>query len=176
MDEEKPAVPYGWAFVFSVRSASSLFLPAVKELQFHLIDTGTVAYAQMMALRMDVLLRPIGIPPTYIDQKKEAGDTLICAYAEGELAGCCILTEVSNDTVQLRQMAVATALQGRGVGKAIIAFAESIARQNGYAVVMMNARDTVLPFYLKCGYTIFGDRFFEVGIAHHKMQKRLTAE
>jgi predicted GNAT family N-acyltransferase len=35
----------------------------------------------------------------------------------------------------------------------------------------MHSRDAVIPFYLKCGYTIEGDSFTEVGISHHKMIK-----
>jgi predicted GNAT family N-acyltransferase len=39
----------------------------------------------------------------------------------------------------------------------------------------MHARDTVLSFYEKCGYQISGEQFFEVGIAHHKMQKEVAS-
>jgi len=40
--------------------------------------------------------------------------------------------------------------------------------------LMMHARDPVLNFYKKCGYEIYGEQFFEVGIGHHKMQKVLS--
>ena len=145
----------------------------VNNLQFCLLRTGTPAYEQMISLRMAVLLEPIGIPCSYIDPVKEASDLLIGAYADGQLAGCCILTRVSDTTVQLRQMAVASFVQKKGVGAAILSFAEDKALENGYHTLVMHARDTVLPFYEKCGYKIAGEQFFEVGIGHHKMQKEL---
>lgn len=122
---------------------------------------------------MKVLLEPIGIPRNYIDPLKESGDLLIGAYADGQLVGCCILTRISDTTVQLRQMAVASFLQKKGVGAAILRFAEEQAREKGYHTLMMHARDSVVPFYEKCGYKIAGDQFFEVGIGHHQMQKEL---
>ena len=128
----------------------------------------------MIALRMKVLLGPIGIPPTYINPQKEADDILIGACDGEQLIGCCILTQVNDQTVQLRQMAVDQSLQQKGIGKEIIAFAENTAMENGYRIVMMHARDSVIPFYEKCGYTIAGGQFFEVGIGHHKMQKTLS--
>ncbi len=127
----------------------------------------------MIALRMAVLLGPIGIPQSYIDPQKEGMDTLMGAYEEGRLVGCCILTAVDGAIIQLRQMAVVSSLQQKGIGKALLSFAESVARKQGYPMVKLHARDTVIPFYQKCGYTIIGDPFFEVGIGHHIMQKSL---
>ncbi|MBD0374701.1 MAG: GNAT family N-acetyltransferase, partial [Flavisolibacter sp.] len=43
----------------------------------------------------------------------------------------------------------------------------------GFDILIMHARNPVIEFYKKCGYTIVGEEFFEVGIAHHKMQKQL---
>jgi predicted GNAT family N-acyltransferase len=147
----------------------------VKNLQFHFINTGTAAYKEMIALRMQVLLGPIGIPRSYIDAQKEAQDLLIGGYADELLVGCCILTKVDKSVVQLRQMAVHTAHQQQGIGAALLSFAEVVASEKGYTTLIMHARDTVLSFYEKCGYTTCSDQFFEVGIPHHKMQKKLSS-
>ncbi len=130
----------------------------------------------MIDLRIKVLLHPIGIPRTYINPQKEANDLLLGVYESGKLIGCCILTSLDTDTVQLRQMAIDTTVQKTGLGRKLLNFAESVAKKNGYKTVMMHARDAVLPFYQKCGYNIAGDQFFEVGIPHHKMQKIVSAE
>jgi len=92
----------------------------VEKLRFNLIETNTTAYEQMIALRMRVLLDPIGIPRSYINPEKEAYDLLIGAFAQEQLVGCCILTKISDTTVQLRQMAVDSSLQKRGVGAAVL--------------------------------------------------------
>ena len=40
-------------------------------------------------------------------------------------------------------------------------------------MLMMHARDPVMEFYKKSGYEIVGDQFFEVGMGHHRMEKKL---
>lgn len=145
----------------------------MKRVRFTIIRVDTPAYEEMVALRMKVLLGPIGIPATYINSQKEAGDILIGAVDEAQLVGCCILTRINSQTVQLRQMAIDQSLQQKGIGRDLIAFAEHTASDNGYHTVMLHARDTVIPFYEKCGYAIAGEQFFEVGIGHHKMDKKI---
>lgn len=140
------------------------------------IQTGTKEYDDMINLRMKVLLDPVGIPRSYIDPQKEKEDILIGAFENGELIGCCILTVVDGTTLQLRQMAVDNKLQKKGVGAALISFAEKVAQEKGYRTLMMHARDAVLGFYKKCGYEINGEQFFEVGIGHHKMEKQLVKQ
>lgn len=138
-----------------------------------IINTQDPAYEKMKALRLEVLLNPIGVPASYINSEKEAHDLLVCAFDGTALVGCCILTKLVETTVQLRQMAVDTAAQGTGIGAAIILFAEEEAKKRGFQTLMMHARDVVIPFYEKCGYTIAGEQFFEVGIPHHRMEKSL---
>lgn len=128
----------------------------------------------MVALRMAVLLDPIGIPRSYITPEKEAADTLIGAYEGEHLLGCCVLTRIDRETVQLRQMAIQASQQQKGLGRSLLAFAETIAKQQGYHLLKLHARDNVIPFYQKCGYRPVGDPFFEVGIGHQVMQKSLV--
>ena len=130
-------------------------------------------YAAMISLRLNVLLHPIGINESYINKEKEQLDILIGLFNDNMLIGCCILTRINNETIQLRQMAVLPEFQKSGSGRKIIAYAESIAKEKGYKILMMHARDTVMDFYKKCGYQISGPLFFEVGVPHHKMEKQL---
>ena len=138
-----------------------------------LINHNSHQYAQMIDLRLNVLLKPIGVPASFINQEKEANDILIGAFEKEELTGCCVLTKIDEHTVQLRQMAVDITAQGTGIGAAIVDFAENIAKEKGFKTLMMHARDAVIPFYEKCGYDIADDGFTEVGIPHHKMEKHL---
>jgi len=128
----------------------------------------------MIQLRLKVLLEPIGVPVDYIEPEKEMSDFFIVAFDNEQMIGCCVLSPKNGNMIQLRQMAVLPAWQGKGVGAAIIQFAEKTAKQNGYQTIMMHARNPVIAFYKKNGYTVAGKEFFEVGIGHHKMSKRLT--
>src|SRR5437588_9845692 len=130
-------------------------------MQLKIINPDSDEYDQMITLRLQVLLNPIGIPASYINKEKEKEDILIGAFENGEILGCCVLTPREKNVIQLRQMAVKTHLQGRKIGATIVDFAEKIAKERGYTILMMHARDAVLEFYRKCGYTITGNQFFE---------------
>src|SRR5437763_15011983 len=123
-------------------------------MDIRLIDPVSEAYEQLIELRVSQLLQPIGIPASYIDKEKEKGDIFIAAFDKENMVGCCILTHRDTERIQLRQMAVRSPLRGRGIGAAIIEFAEEEARKRHYKILMMHARDRVLEFYRKCGYQI----------------------
>ena len=137
------------------------------------IKHNTQEYRQMIELRIKALLEPIGVPAHYIVPEKEKDDIFIAAMEGSDMIGCCILTPSVDRHVQLRQMAVRPDCQGRHIGAQIINFAEQTAREKGFSVLTMNARNPVIGFYTKCGYEINGSEFYEVGIAHHKMEKKL---
>ena len=138
-----------------------------------LIDYGSPEYQQMVQLRNDILRKPLGIAFQKEELEKEAEDILIGAFEEDKLLGCCMLIETEPGTVRLRQMAVPKNLQGKGVGRALMQFAENIARDRGYKKITMHARKTATGFYEKLGYNISGGEFMEVTLPHVVMEKRL---
>lgn len=137
------------------------------------IQHGSDAYRQMIQLRNEVLLQPIGIDAAYIKPELEKKDLLLGAFEESHLIGCCVLTPKDNHTVQLRQMAVQKSMQGKGVGVAILSYAEATAKSVGFQTLVLHARSNVVSFYQKSGYVVTGHPFEEVGIEHYKMEKTL---
>ena len=137
------------------------------------IDHGTKEYEQMIQLRHLILRQPLGLSFTKEELEKEKNNILIASFDDDEMLGCCMLTPVDNTTLQLRQMAVPDKLQGKGIGAAIMSFAENLARDKGYNKMIMHARDTAIGFYEKFGYKIKGGEFNEVNLPHHVMEKRL---
>jgi GNAT superfamily N-acetyltransferase len=142
-------------------------------MEIRLIGHGTRAYDQMVALRMELLRRPLGLSFTEEQLAKEKDDILVGAFEKDTIIGCCVLTGYNAETIQLRQMAVQQDIQHKGTGRHIIAFAEKTAREKGYTIMIMHAREVALGFYQKCGYTARGEQFTEVGIPHYYMEKRL---
>jgi N-acetylglutamate synthase-like GNAT family acetyltransferase len=130
-------------------------------------------YDQMIGLRITELLEPIGVAASYIDKEGERSDILMAAFDDKEMIGCCVLTPRGSGVVQLRQMAVRRDYRGKGIGASIVDFAEAVARENGFATLMMHARDPVVGFYEKSGYETYDEPFSEVGVGHHKMRKQL---
>jgi GNAT superfamily N-acetyltransferase len=138
-----------------------------------LIDYGSKDYDQMIALRYALLRKPLGLNFTDDELKKEAHDILIGCFDDDKLEGCCLLTKEEQGVVRLRQMAVISGLQGKGIGKVLLQFAENIARDRGYKKISMHARKTAIGFYEKSGYKIASKEFQEISIPHYLMEKTL---
>ena len=137
------------------------------------IEYGSEEYKEMVALRMEILRKPLGLTFNEEDLEKEQKDLLIGAYEEEKLLACCILTPLSKTNIKLRQMAVSHKMQRLGVGTAMLDFAEHLARDAHYTAMVINARTTAIGFYEKMGYSIHGDEFTEVGLPHVEMRKKL---
>ena len=138
-----------------------------------LIDYGTSEYQQMITLRNDILRKPLGLDFTPEELEKEKQEILIGAFEEDKMLGCCMLVKEEPKTCRLRQMAVLNNVQGKGIGRALMLFAETIARDRGFRKITMHARKTAVGFYERLGYKISGQEFKEVTIPHYVMEKSL---
>jgi N-acetylglutamate synthase-like GNAT family acetyltransferase len=138
-----------------------------------MIDHGTKEYQQMVNLRNEILRKPLGLTFSAEELEEEKEDVLMGAFEDDRLLGCCLLTRMDVITVRLRQMAVPDNMQGKGIGKALMIFAENIARDLGYKKLCMHARTSAVGFYQKLGYSRTGGEFTEVTIPHYIMEKAL---
>ena len=138
-----------------------------------IIDHGTEEYQQMLALRDAILRKPLGLSFSAEEIEKEKNNLHIAAYEDDQMLGCCMLIEEDPKTVRLRQMAVINDVQGKGIGKALMQFAENLARDRGYKKITMHARNNAVGFYEKMGYKKIGDQFEEITIPHYIMEKDL---
>lgn len=138
-----------------------------------IIDHGSNEYWQMVKLRDDILRKPLGLGFDQQELENEKKNMLIAAFEDDKMLGCCMLVEENPETVRLRQMAVLNDLQGKGIGRALMHFAENLARDRGYKILSMHARKNALGFYEKMGYKVASDEFTEITIPHYVMEKRL---
>jgi predicted GNAT family N-acyltransferase len=132
------------------------------------------AYALCVALRRDILRKPLGLEFSEAQLAAEAGDLHLAAFEGEELVACLLLTDRGGGRVQMRQVAVREDRQGRGLGAALVAESEAEARRRGFATMILHAREAAVPFYLKLGYALAGEPFEEVGIPHRAMEKALN--
>jgi N-acetylglutamate synthase-like GNAT family acetyltransferase len=96
------------------------------------------------------------------------------AVEEGEVLGVARMHESTAKQGQVRCVAIATAAQGKGIGKAIMAYLEVKARQKGWSEIVLEARENAVPFYKAIGYTIVTESYLLFGeIQHFRMQKTL---
>jgi len=137
-----------------------------------IIDYASQEYRQMLDLRNHILRAPLGLSLTEEDIEQDKNNILIGAFEDKKMLGCCMLVR-EEDLLLLRQMAVLNDLQGKGIGRALLHFAEAIAKDIGYKELSMYARKSVSGFYIRMGYTQIGEEFLKVTIPHVMMKKRL---
>jgi predicted GNAT family N-acyltransferase len=136
------------------------------------IEFGTPEYDETVKLRMDVLRVPLGISFETDALEKEFSDHHLCAVEDdGRIAGCLVMTPIDDQEVQMRQFAVASSHQRKGIGSELVKFAEKWSADHGFKIIMLHARKTAVPFYLRLNYDLEGDEFIEVSIPHNLMRK-----
>jgi predicted N-acetyltransferase YhbS len=135
---------------------------------------GSSIYEGMKRLRDEVMRKPIGLRLSKNDTDGEESQIHIASLSEsGEVNGTVILKPLTPDVVKLRQMSVATDMQGKGLGAQLVRFAESLAQKKGFKTIETHARCSAQGFYEKLGYRATGTIFTEVGLDTIKMHKAL---
>jgi GNAT superfamily N-acetyltransferase len=134
---------------------------------------GSEDYRRALELRETVLRKPLGLVWTPEELAKEAHSFHLGCFEGGALAGTLVLTPLDAATIKMRLVAVAGDAQGRGIGTALVTFAEEFAAVRGFSRIVAHARETALPFYCKLGYLIEGEPFIQVSIPHVAISKRL---
>jgi len=140
----------------------------------YIITTAHDLYAQVIALRQRVLREPLGLDIRNDDLEAEVQQIIFVYEKEGQVKGCVLLAQYDAETFKLRQMAVDSDQQGKGIGAELINAADLYAVNQGKSRIILNARETAIPFYEKMGYEVQGDTFTEVGLPHRKMEKLLV--
>lgn len=138
------------------------------------IEFATPEYDEAVRLRYEVLRRPLGLDFTPEQLAAEYEDVHLVTFdARSQIIAYLCLTPLDDAQVKMRQVAVAPAWQGKGVGKQLVAASERLARDLGFTRMTLHARETAVPFYLQLGYQTVGERFEEVSIPHFAMEKAL---
>lgn len=133
-------------------------------------------YDKEIALRYEILRKPLGLNYTPEQLEAEADEIRFHAYVDTELAGCLLLKPLSAQLLQMRQVAVLEKFQGLGIGKKLVSACEEYAVTHNYTAIILHARKTVTDFYGRLGYTICSEEYTEVGIPHFSMRKELVKQ
>jgi predicted GNAT family N-acyltransferase len=139
------------------------------------IQYGSLQYSAALALRNEVLRKPLGLDLLEEALSAEAAHRHFGLVEGGDLLACLLVVRHGETLVQIRQMAVQPQSQGRGHGGFLMRGVEEILRSEGSArKIFLNARLPAVPFYRKLGYLPAGGEFTEVGIPHLRMEKPLA--
>ena len=140
--------------------------------------TDPADYWAIVDLRDAVLRRPLGLAFSAEELAAEKDSLHVACYRGRRLVGGLVLRPLGDGgeggkAVRMRQVAVEPAMQGQGIGTALVEYSEALARKLGYQRMVLHARDTAVPFYEKLGYFRLGEPFEEVKIPHWAMEKVL---
>lgn len=138
------------------------------------VEHGSKRYDQCIALRLEVLRKPLGLEFSDEQLVAEQADIHLALVDSEQVIATLVLTPLHKATVKMRQVAVVDSMQGRGLGRKLVAFSEQVALARGLTEMTLNARMTAVPFYLALGYESVGDEFIEVSIPHLRMRKTLS--
>lgn len=139
------------------------------------VDFGSSRYDELVELRYKVLLEPLGLKFLDSFRDKEASYLHIGCIEnlDDKLVGGLILAPVNDHEIRLMQVAVDPVYQGEGIGRQLVKYAETRAKEVGYTKIVMHAMLSVVSFYEKLGYKQEGDLFEEQGLTFAKMVKKL---
>lgn len=137
-----------------------------------LYEYGSEDYKSALELRRRVLREPLGLTYSPEDLAQEINDIHLGAFDGAEAIGTLILTP-AGAAAKMRQVAVASERQGEGIGRQLVEFSESMARECGFEEITLHARETAVAFYEHLGYAAHGEPFEEVTIPHRAMRKVL---
>jgi predicted GNAT family N-acyltransferase len=146
------------------------------DMMISLIEFGTPEFDEALELRYIVLRKPLGLQYSPEQLEGEWSNLHIAAFnSMGSIVGYLNLTPYSDKEIKMRQVAVLPELQGKGIGAALVAYSEEVAKAREYHLLSLHARKTAVDFYLKLGYEIVGNEFEEVTLPHFKMQKAISS-
>jgi GNAT superfamily N-acetyltransferase len=98
----------------------------------------------------------------------------VMAVEGGKVVGVARMHLNGPGEAQFRYMGVDSRYRGRGIATRLLRALEKEARKRGARVAWFNAREPAVPFYEKCGYSIFDISYTLYGcIPHWKMFKEL---
>ena len=127
-------------------------------------------------LRYEMLRKPWGqLPGSERDEEEETSiHRMIIDNKTGNALAVGRLQFNSTHEAQIRFMAVADDLQGKGLGSQIISALENVARRKGIQRIILSAREKALQFYKNNSYEIIEKTHLLFGeIQHWLMSKEL---
>jgi GNAT superfamily N-acetyltransferase len=158
--------------------------PAIGITVRRVTDPNSIEMQSFWDLRTRIL-RPPGSPTCTFPGDEEAITIHLAAYDDSNGQLICVATlrpaDAASSTLsgipsefrspglewQLRGMATDTERRGNGVGRLILSTAAKHVREEGGKLLWCNAREIAIPFYSKCGWSIWSDLFDIPSVGPH---------
>jgi N-acetylglutamate synthase-like GNAT family acetyltransferase len=131
-------------------------------------------------LLWEVLWKPIDLPRDFRESIELESKNIEFVVSSGnELLGGLVANRISEDTVELRHIALLPTAQGKGIGRRLIQYLINELKQEHCSFIETTARNTSIGFFKKVGFTeLSGDNvvhplFLQHGITFTRMQCKI---
>lgn len=141
-------------------------------IKFKIIEYGSRDYKAAVALREEILRKPLGLTFRPNELAKEKNHVQIVGLRGKKVVATAVLAP-KGKTCKVQRVAVEKDLQKSGVGSQLMSFCEEYAMAYGFQSIYCHARKSAVKFYLKINYIPEGKVFEEDTIPHLKMRKQL---
>jgi predicted GNAT family N-acyltransferase len=125
--------------------------------------------AMAYAIRRRVFIEEQGIDESLEHDEDDLQAIHVLALKGPQAVGCGRMV-TSHAGAKIGRMAVLPQWRGCGIGRMVLDYLVSAARQNDVKLAYLHAQVPVEGFYLKLGFRPVGAIFDEAGIAHRKME------
>ncbi|MGM0123834.1 hypothetical protein IGI37_001208 [Enterococcus sp. AZ194] len=137
-------------------------------------DTMNEIYLDALRIRNQVFVAEQGVPSTREIDKDEAYAVHFVLYSDThEPMATVRLLPIEDNQMKLQRMAVKKEFRGQGLGKIVIAAAETFAKEQGFKKIKLGAQKNAIGFYHELAYQSYGEPFMDAGIEHLSMEKEL---
>jgi dihydrofolate reductase/predicted GNAT family N-acyltransferase len=146
------------------------FAESHDKILFQIVNYGNEDYKKAVALREQILRKPLGLSFTKEELDLEKEQIHVVGFLGQELCVTAALVP-EGDKLKMQRVATKAQFQGKGIGSALVRFCEKYAKEHAFKSIYCHARGTAIQFYLNNQYVLEGEPFDEDGIPHHKMRK-----
>ncbi len=129
--------------------------------------------AQALRLRQRVFADEQGVPVAADRDGRDPEALHVVAVEDGRVIGTCRLV-FDGRVARLGRMAVEARRRRARGGPAVLEAAQRRSREAGAVRIALHAQTYVSELYARAGFVERGQKFFEEGIEHVAMEKRLA--
>jgi predicted GNAT family N-acyltransferase len=126
-----------------------------------------------LAIRRVVFIEGQGVPEEIEVDGLDGAALHFVAERQGMAIGTARLRLLHGEA-KAERVAVLEGQRRGGVGRALMRALEREAARRGASLVLLHAQEESIPFYERLGYCVEGERFYEAGIPHRRMQRQVS--
>lgn len=144
-----------------------------KHINCKICTYGDSLYLRALAVRDEILRKPLGLTFSNRDVKEEANHHFLVALDGAKVVGTSQWFRKEEEVIRIKQVSVLYDYQSKGVGRLMNEFIEQWCDNNQVKTIELHARKVAFGFYSRLGFEFVGEEFLEVDIPHKKMMKKI---